>query len=164
MSLLTLCEWIQNTSLSLEIREGTWSFPLLNFGHVLGNSLMFGTIAFVDLRLLGTGLQRRRVSDVAEQLLPWTWIGWAIMFATGGLIFWSEPVRCYTNIFFRIKMLLMIFAGLNALIFHFTTYRKVREWDLALKTPRSARLTGAISLTLWICIVIAGRAIGYSAR
>jgi hypothetical protein len=164
MSLLTLCEWIEHSSVGAGIRESTWWFPMLNWGHVLGNSLMFGTIVFVDLRLIGAGLTRRRVTDVAQQLLPWTWTGWGIMLVTGALIFSSEAVHCYTNIFFRIKFALMFLAGLNAAVFHFTVYKNVAVWDSAPSTPPRAKLAGALSLTLWVSIMIAGRAVGYSGR
>ncbi len=129
--------------------------------HTLGIILTAGTISLVDLRLLGFGLRREPVSDVLEQILPWTWAGFAVMFTTGALLFCAEAMMICQSISFRIKMVLIVMAGFNALIFHKTVYREVSTWELASVTPPKARLAGLLSLTFWIGIVGAGRAIAY---
>jgi len=148
------------TWMSVGIRESYWVYPMLHWAHILSNTLMFGTIVFMDLRLIGIGFTRRKVSDVAEQILPWTWVGWILMFISGALIFVSDPVRYYESFLFLLKLFLMLLAGLNALIFHFTVYRGVASWELG-KVPVLARVSGAVSLVSWISIVIIGRAVGY---
>ena len=158
--ILSWCEWLMETWVSAGIRESIWLYPMLHWAHILSNTLMFGTIIFVDLRLVGIGFSRRRVSDVAEQLLPWTWVGWTLMFLSGALIFTSDPVRYYGSFFMRIKMILMFLAGINALIFHYTVYRDVALWDNG-RPPILARMSGMISLVSWVSIVIVGRAVGY---
>ena len=160
MSLLRLCEWLGETSLSVGIRESLLFYPLLHWAHILSISVMFGSIVFLDLRLLGAGFRNRRVTDLAEQLLPWTWIGYALMFLSGALIFSSDPVRYYNSALYRAKLALMILAGVNALVFHFTTYRSVAAWDLDVP-PARARLTGAISVIAWVAVLFIGRAVGY---
>ena len=154
--------WLEETSVGTGIRESLWTYPLLHFGHILGNSLMFGTIVFLDLRLLGLGLTKRRVSDVAAQILPWTWVGWSVMFVTGGFIFTSDAVRFATHPFFQGKMALMLLAGLNAGAFHWTVFRGVEKWDVGVGTPLRARVAGAVSILTWIGILATGRWIGYS--
>ena len=62
-------------------------FPLIETAHVLGLSLSVGTIALLDLRLLGLGLRREPVSQVMRQIMPWSLTGFAIMFSTGVLLF-----------------------------------------------------------------------------
>jgi hypothetical protein len=161
MSMLTICEWLESTQLSTGIRESLLFYPMLHWSHILSNSLMFGTIAYLDLRLLGMGLRRRSVRDLAGQLLPWTWAGWVLMFISGMLILISDPVRYYNSVFFRFKMLLMLIAGANALIFHYTLYRKGIFENAAAPVPRRARLAGAVSLMAWIGIIVTGRAVGY---
>ncbi len=158
--ILGWCEWLMETWVSAGIRESIWVYPMLHWAHILSNTLMFGTIIFVDLRLVGLGLSRRRVSDVAEQLLPWTWVGWTLMFLSGSLLFVSDPVRYYGSFFLRIKMILMFLAGINAMVFHYTVYRDVALWDKG-RPPILARMSGTISLISWIAIVITGRAVGY---
>ncbi len=158
--LLSLCEWLGSTDLSTTIRESLWVYPMLHWWHILSNTFMFGTIVFLDLRLIGIGFAKRRVTDIAEQLLPWTWFGWAMMFASGALIFTSDPVKYYGNFFFRVKLVLMLLAGVNALLFHSTIYRGVAAWNEG-KAPARARIAGAISLASWVAIVMVGRAVGY---
>ncbi|MFM2125163.1 MAG: hypothetical protein RL328_1614 [Acidobacteriota bacterium] len=158
--LLSWCEWLYSTELSATIRESLWVYPMLHFWHILANTFMFGTIVFLDLRLIGVGFAKRRVTDIAAQILPWTWFGWAMMFLSGGLIFASDPVRYYGNTYFRIKFALMALAGVNALLFHTTFFKTVARWDEG-AVPGRARMAGLVSLVSWVLIVFAGRAVGY---
>jgi hypothetical protein len=160
-SLLDFCRWMQNTTSGTAIRESIWVFPVLEAVHVWSLGLFFGTVAVFDLRLFGVGLRREPVSEVARRLLPWTGAGFACMAASGGLLLWSEPMKCYGSTAFRIKLAAMILAGVNALAFHLTTYRGVAAWDETRATPGAARLAGFVSLALWICVVVSGRLVGY---
>jgi len=159
--MLSICEWIFQTPLSIAIRESIWVYPILNVLHCVGIFLVAGTIVVVDLRLLGLGLRRLPVSSVVRQVLPWTLSGFAFMVATGSLLAWSEPVRLYRSTFFPLKLLFLAVAGLNALLFHVGVYRAVGAWDSVPLTPARARLAGAVSIACWICVIAAGRAVGY---
>jgi hypothetical protein len=161
MSLVEVCQWLDKTPLAVTIRQSSLLFNGLVAIHTLGIILTAGTISLVDLRLLGLGLRHEPVSDVLQQILPWTWAGFALMFTTGVLLFCAEAVMVCQSISFRIKMGLILLAGLNALIFHKTVYRAASSWELASVTPPRARLAGLLSLTFWIGIVGAGRAIAY---
>lgn len=154
-------EWINNSPLGAAIRASTWWYPILELVHSLGVILLVGSISMVDLRLLGLGMRSRRVSEIAGRLLPWTWAGFAVQSASGILLSVSEAERLYHIPYFWIKLALLLFAGLNALVFHTGVYRGVSGWDDARVTPFRARLAGAVSLGLWIMVIGAGRAIGY---
>jgi hypothetical protein len=159
--MLSLCQWIHETPLSIAIRESIWVYPILNVLHCVGILLVAGTIVVVDLRLLGLGMRRSPVSSVIGQVVPWTLGGFAFMFATGSLLAWSEPVRLYHSLFFPWKLLFLALAGLNAFMFHYRIYRGVGMWDSSSITPARARFAGAISILCWICVIAAGRAVGY---
>ena len=161
MFALQFCQWLNDTGISNSIRKSDLAFAAIETVHVLGITLLAGTIAIVDLRLLGVILKKDRVSDVARLVLPVTWIGFAIMFSSGSLLFMAEALKSYQNPAFRLKMLLLLVAGLNPLIFHSTVYRSVAEWDRAGITPRRASVAAALSLTLWSLIIMSGRAIAY---
>jgi hypothetical protein len=161
MSLLQICQWINDTGIATSIRESDLVFPIVETVHVLAITLLAGTVAIVDLRLLGLVLKQQRVSQVAGQLLPLTWAGFIAMFVSGGLLFLAEAAKSYANPAFRVKMLLLLIAGLNPLVFHSTIYRSVAVWDDARITPRRARLAAVLSLTVWSGIIISGRAIAY---
>lgn len=159
--LLEWCNRISATSFSTSIRESDWWFNIIETVHVIFTTLMVGTIFVVDLRLLGIILRRESASRVVQAILPWTWAGLAIMASSGLLLFISEAAQAYDNVAFRVKLILLLAAGANALFFHATIYRSVGEWDARLPTPQPARAAGALSIALWIAVIISGRAIAY---
>jgi hypothetical protein len=136
-------------------------FPAIETTHVLDLALSVGTIALIDLRLVGVALRRQPVSEVSKQLLPWALGGFAIMFLTGLFLFLSLPMKCYGSIFFRIKMLLLVLAGVNALFYQIVFYPHMSGWDDLPAPPLAVRLVGALSLALWIGVVTAGRTMAY---
>lgn len=159
-ALLQWCQWLSATPLSTAIRESDWSFTIIETVHVLCTAVMVGTIAVVDLRLLGVILRGEPASRVVHAVLPWTWGGLAVMAASGALLFISEAEQAYANPAFRLKLLLMAAAAANALLFHRTTFRSVGRWELG-ATPAAARSAGLLSLLLWAAVIVCGRAIAY---
>src|SRR5688500_13132074 len=130
--------------------------------HVLMLCLFLGMIAMLDLRLLGIGLRGIPVSQVAGRLLPLAAAGFALMTISGMLLFYSGPVRASGNTFFRFKMVMITLAGMNAVLFHFTIYRRVFAGDCDPMPPVRARLAGFCSLLLWSAVVICGRMQAYN--
>ena len=124
-------------------------------------SALVGTIAVFDLRLLGWAMRKQRVTDLAHRLFPWAWAGFAVQVITGAMLFSSEAVHMQRNPAFRLKMLLILLAGVHALVFHLTVYRSVAKWDESAVPPLGAKLAGVFSILLWIGIVAAGRFIGF---
>jgi len=163
MSILSFLQWLQATPFSTGIRESTWWYPVIESVHVLSLCLFLGIAVFWDLRLLYWGFRRVPVSDIQSGLMSsWTVLGFILMSASGMLLFVEEPVRFYGNIFFRVKIVLLILAGLNAFIFHSNAGRRLVVWDSSPITPRGAKVAGGISLFLWALIVICGRFIAYN--
>jgi uncharacterized membrane protein len=136
-------------------------FPIIESIHVLSITVLVGTIVIFDLRLLGLLMNREPVSNIAKQVLPWTWAGFAIMLVTGLLLSIAEAATNYYNLAFRIKLVLLLLVGLNPLIFHFSIFRAVSNWDLAKSAPLRARVAAVCSLVLWAGIIVAGRMIAY---
>jgi hypothetical protein len=160
-SLSHLCQWLNDSSVGTAIRESDYLFPVIETVHVLAIALLVGTVAILDLRLLGLMMKKEPVQEVAGQILPLTWMGFVVMVASGFLLFWAEAAKSYANPAFRIKLILLLMVGLNPLIFHTTIYRKVGEWGISTVSPGRARLAAVLSLTLWSGIIIAGRAMAY---
>jgi len=159
---LKFCEWLASTPGSIALHESVWGYPIVESVHVLGLCLFLGLMVMIDLRLLGATMRKSPVSEVAARLMPWTVAGFAVMVVSGALLFYGIPVRTYQNIFFRIKVALLILSGVNAWVFHSTVYRKVAVWDLDPIPPKAARIAGALSLLFWAGIVVAGRMIAYN--
>jgi hypothetical protein len=162
MNLLPFFQWLEGTAGSVAIRESTLLYPIIETTHVLMLCLFLGMIAMLDLRLLGAGLRGIPVSEVAGRLLPLAFIGFTLMTISGMLLFYSGPVRAAGNIFFRIKMVMLALAGINAALFHVTIYRRVTDWDCDSTPPLRARLAGFCSLLLWSAVVICGRMQAYN--
>jgi len=159
--LFQLCQWLNDSGIGTSIRESDYLFPVIETVHVLAITLLVGTVAVLDLRLLGVVMKKEPVRDVARQILPLTWVGFAVMFVSGFLLFWAEAAKSYNNPAFRMKLVLLLAVGLNPLIFHTTIYRKVDAWGGASVTPARAQLAAVLSLTLWTGIIVAGRAMAY---
>src|ERR1700733_16051147 len=162
MFLLNICQWLDSTRWGAIIRQSNSLFSILDTIHTLGIVLVAGAIMLVDFRLLGLGLRSVPVAQLVARMVPATLAGFALMLASGGLLFSSEAVKMYHSPAFRIKVLLLALAGMNALIFHRTIYRDVAAWDPASVAPFRARLAGLLSLVFWIAIIAAGRAIAYA--
>jgi len=157
---LPLLNWVESTALSLFVMQSTFGFSALDMVHIAAISIVFGMIAVVDLRLLGLASRDCAVTEICGEALPWTWTAFGIAVLTGVLMFTGQPVKYYGNFAFRMKLLLIVLAGINMLVFHFITYRGVAKWD-RVPVPLSARLAGAISLACWIAIVAYGRWTAY---
>jgi hypothetical protein len=155
------CQWLSSTSVGTALRESTFVYPVIETVHVLAIILLVGTVAMVDLRLLGVVMKRERASAVVRQILPLTWAGFAVMLLSGSLLFWANAGKYYSNPAFRVKLVLLFLVGLNPLVFHLTTFRSVASWDDTGVTPIGAKLAALFSLTLWSGTIIAGRAIAY---
>ncbi len=116
----------------------------------------------LDLRLLGVTMRSAPVSEVVERLMRWTAAGFILMVVSGALLFYAIPVRTFQNIFFRIKVAMLILSGLNVWVFHRGVYTRVAAWALDPVPPRRARIAAGLSLALWAGIVVAGRMIAYN--
>lgn len=160
MFLLQICQWLDSTRLSAAMRESNWAFATLDVIHTLGIVLVAGTIMLVDFRLLGLGLRSVPLAQVVRRIVPATLWGFALMLITGLLLLCTEAVKMYQSPAFRIKVILLALAGVNALVFHLTVYRAAPDWT-AESIPVRARLAGLLSLVFWIAIIAAGRAIAY---
>jgi len=161
-SFLPFFQRLADSAWSTGLHESRYAYDLIESVHVWTLCLFFGLTVMFDLRLLGWTMRKVPVSEVARRLLPWTIVGFVIMVMSGALLFSAIPLRSYQNIFFRAKMLMLLLAGLNVWIFHSGVYRRVEKWDLAGVPPRAARVAGALSLVLWIFIVLSGRMIAYN--
>lgn len=155
-------EWLASTRWSVALHESLYMYPLIESTHVIALTLFVGLAVMLDLRLLGLTLENVPVSEMLDRVLPWTKVGFVIMIATGVLLFYAIPVRNYQNIFFRIKAIMLVLAGLNVWFFHWRVERRVADWDLDPVPPTAARVAAVISIVLWAGIIVAGRMIAYN--
>jgi len=150
---------IENTWLGEFMRAYWWAFPAAETLHFIGLSLLIGSLAVIDLRLLG--FARSLSIKVVHQLLVWTWIGFAINVLTGLLFISAQASFYYPNVSFWVKMVLIALAGLNALWFELTVHRDLHSWNDDTVAPAQARAIAGASLVLWIAVIFFGRFIMY---
>lgn len=155
-------ESIEFSPLGIFIAESTWAFPTIETLHVIALVTVVGTIAIVDLRLVGIVGRGHRVSLLAKDTLPWTWGAFALAAITGGLLFISKASSYVINPYFLWKMFLLALAGVNMMYFHLTTWRTVEHWEQDPSFPFAAKLAGWLSLIFWVLVVFFGRAIGFT--
>jgi hypothetical protein len=161
MSLLSICQWLQNESIGTSIRESVWTFPAIETVHLLALAFSVGIIVLVDLRLTGLAMTDQPVTEVFGRLQPMAVKGFVINVITGVVLFWSEPLKCYNSPYFRAKLIMLFILGVNAFLFSASTYKTVASWDKAALTPASARIAGWVSLIFWAGVIAMGRAIAY---
>ena len=156
-----LLTWVDATPLAEEIRVSLWLFPALEIAHVAAIALVLGSLARVDLRLVGLTARNRSITEISREMLPWTWVGFVLATIFGVLLFVGQPIRYVEVAFFDAKIILILLAGLNMLAFEYLTRRGVGRWDRAPTPPLQVRVAGALSLAFWISVVICGRLIGF---
>lgn len=155
------CQWLQQTGVGGAIRQSLWLFPVIETIHLLGMAALVATITAFDLRLLGWIMPGAKVTMLARRLLPWVWMAFALQVVTGLLLFSSEAVKVYGNPAFRWKLVLILIAGVQALLFQLLLTRSGEKWDDCGPLPMGIKLAGMISILLWAGVVAAGRFIGF---
>src|SRR6185436_6726824 len=114
-------EWCASTSIGQAISSSTWAFAVIESVHLLALSVIGGAVLIVDLRLLGFGLRKQPIADVARDARPWLIGSLIVMLVTGVGLFLSEPMKCYHSTAFAVKMTSLALA----IVFTFTVRRKV---------------------------------------
>jgi hypothetical protein len=162
MDIIAFLKTLEESGLATRIRDSLFLFPLLESTHVFGLALVFGTIAIIDLRLLGIASTERPFERMASDILKWTWAAFALTALTGALMFITNARVYYHNFFFRTKMLLLVLTAINMLVFEVTAGRKIQAWDRAPSAPRVGKAVAVLSLGMWISIIFMGRLIGFT--
>jgi len=147
-------EWLSTSPWANAMNGPEWAFPMVESLHFIGFAFSIGTIAIVDLRLLGLAMRRQSAAELAADLDPWTRVGFALMLITGPLMFSADAVSYHNNPSFQFKMVCL----LAAFLFHFTIHRKVARSQVS---PLAAKLAGGLSLVLWTGVVAGGRMIAF---
>jgi len=160
MSLFEICQVIQDSEIGTSIRESIWVFPIIETVHVLGAAVSVGLIMALDLRLTGLGMRRVPAAHLMHRLKPWYLTGFVIMMLSGALLFWSEAAKLYSSFTFRMKLLFLVLAGINALLFEIKYTPKIADFETQ-GTPSGATLVGWCSLVFWAAVIGFGRWTAY---
>ena len=155
---------LEASGLGQAMRQWLWLYPTVETVHIVGIALLFGSIAILDLRLLGVS-RAIPVRNLARHVLPWTAASFLLIVPSGLMMFVAHATDFISSPIFVVKMCLILAAGLNAALFHAIVYPSVEVWDSQemrkLAPPPSARVSAALSLLVWVCVIACGRLLAY---
>ena len=151
---------IERSALATAMREELWFYPSVEILHILGFVMLVGSIAMLDLRLLGLSRQLP-VRGLMRHLMPWTLAAFVVIVPTGLLMFLAHATDLIANRAFVIKLSLIFAAGINAAAFYAGSYRTVEQWDTGTAAPVAARLHAVLSLIIWTGVIACGRLLAY---
>jgi hypothetical protein len=154
-------ERVEGSAIGVAIAESRYAFLVIEGIHLIGLSVAVGLIAFTDLRLMGVILRQVPARDVVRQLRPWVIGGFSVIMVSGGLLFWAAAERVLESPAFPLKLGLIVLAAANAAWFEFIVARRPPQFGDPAGLPRGARWAGFASLSLWACVIVAGRLIAY---
>jgi hypothetical protein len=152
--------WLAATPLSVTMRTASWLYPVVEIVHIAGFSVLVGSVVLFDLRVLGFA-RALPVAALGRHLLRWALASLLLVVPAGLLLFSAHPVELANNPAFRLKLILIAAAGLNALLFHILPYRTVASWDRERAAPLAARAGALLSILLWLGIITCGRLLAY---
>jgi hypothetical protein len=157
-TILDIANAIESTSIGTAIAESRYAFPIIEGTHLIALSVSVGLIFLTDLRLMGLFLRQVPAAAVLHGLRPFVLCGFALVFISGGLLFWAEAAEVIVSPAWVFKFAFIGLAGLNAAYFEFVIARRP---GTLVTIPRSVKLAGLASFTIWTLVVICGRLIAY---
>lgn len=159
---MTFWESLEASPVGDFVASSSWAFPTLECVHVLAITTVVGTVAIMDLRLLGATSSRYGVIETSRDTLRWTWGAFVLALITGLLLFVSKASTYVRVPWFQWKLILMALAGVNMAVFHLSVaWKTVDQWDTDPVLPRAAKIAGALSLSLWVVVVFVARVVGF---
>lgn len=157
---MAFLEWLQSTQLAIFVAETLWAYPLFETLHTLGMALLVGSLGLINLRLLGYKPELPILGTL--DLLPLAWLGFTINLISGLALFSSDAVYFWTSVTFKVKLTLILLAGINAFILSQSVFREARApGSSRVQVGTGARILAASSLVFWIGAIMAGRLIAY---
>lgn len=151
---------IEALAIAKAMREELWLYPAVEIVHIVGFTILVGSVAMFDLRVLGLSKQIP-VRALARHLLPWSVGALFLIVPTGLMMFSAHADDFLGNRAFQVKMALLLAALMNAAMFHTGPYQTVAAWNTGATAPLLARVSVAVSLILWISIISCGRLLAY---
>jgi len=156
--------WLGATPASQLIQKVFWIIPTVQAVHILAISVVLASMAMFDARLLGLAGKRNSIASLSRRFMPWLWGALIVLAASGCILIIGEPKRSLGNVVFQLKMCMLATAIAATLGFQSVLKRDLAGGaaDLAPAHAAVAKITGLLSLVLWVGIAVAGRLIAYT--
>lgn len=150
---------VEASGLGRFMREALYAYPAAEAVHIAGLALLFGSIAIVDLRLLGLG-RRIPLQPLVAFAAPWSLAGFLVAAGAGLLMFTAHAEEFLVQPVFMLKMGLILAGGVNAAMLHAGPLQRRAIDDSAMPTAR-VRIAAGLSLVLWLGVIVCGRMLAY---
>ncbi|MDP1930890.1 MAG: hypothetical protein Q8L60_05490 [Gammaproteobacteria bacterium] len=157
--LQSIVSFAADSALNQWIVSEYWLWPVLEIFHFIGLSLLFGGLIVIDLRL--AGYFRILNPSATHKLLPLVLIGFTLNFITGILFFYGDPATYAYNAVFQLKMMLILLAGLNAMLYYWKLHPVMNAWNADTISPPIAKAVAYTSLSVWTIVLLCGRLIPF---
>jgi hypothetical protein len=152
--------WLEGSAVAIAMRQWLWLYPIVEIVHIVAFVILVGAAAMFDLRLLGFSRQLP-VADLAQHLLRWARWSLLLVVPSGLLMFTAHATEMAENPAFRLKLVLIAVAGLNAVGFHLGPFKGVASWNQHVAIPTAAKAAAVLSLLLWAGVIACGRLLAY---
>ena len=152
-----LAQWSEKTWLGTSIRNSEYAFPIIEFFHLAALAVIGGAVLVVDMRLLGLGLKKTSVAQLAKDAQPYVTGSLLVMLVTGIALYTSEATKCYGSAAFWIKMISLVLA----MAYTYTIKKRVTAGDEKTFSIGTGKLVGVVSIALWFGVAWGGRWIGF---
>ena len=160
IDLQPLADWLSATRLSMFVGAHEWVWPTCETLHFIGLALLIGNIGLLDLRMLG--VEKGLPFAPLNWFMQWAVIGFVINLLTGIVLFVGTPEQYIHNIAFGFKVLFILLAGVNVLVFYASgVYRCVESLQPGEDAPLLAKIIAGMSLLLWVGVMYMGRMLPY---
>jgi uncharacterized protein DUF6644 len=156
----TIWLWLESSGVAVAMREWTWAYPIVEIAHILGFVVLVGAAFLFDLRLLGVS-RAMPVTQLADHLLRWSRLSIFVVVPTGFLMFMTNATKMAENPVFRLKLILIALAGINALVFRLWISNSVERWNINQSSPLGPKLSAVFSLLAWSAVISCGRLIAF---
>ena len=156
----TIWSWLEASGVAVAMREWTWAYPIVEIAHIIGFVVLVGAAFMFDLRLLGIS-RWLPITDLARHLLRWSRLSLLLVVPTGFLMFMTNASKLAENPVFRLKLILIALAGLNAFLFRRWLASSIETWKIDHASPFAAKLSAAFSLLCWSAVISCGRLIAF---
>jgi hypothetical protein len=152
--------WVETSGVAAAMRHWLWLYPVVEILHIVGFVVLVGAAVMFDLRLLGLS-RHLPAADMAHHLLPWARTSLLLILPSGLLMFTAHATEWAASPVFRLKLILLAAAALNAALFHRGAFRSVGVWNRDVTAPATAKCAAVVSLLLWLGVISCGRLLAY---
>lgn len=153
--------WIEMSPVGATMRQSLWMYPIVEIFHIVGFSVLVGSIVMFDLRILGLS-KGIPVTAMARHLVRWSLLSLLFVVPAGIMMFTAHPGDFIANRIFLLKLSLIALAGINAIAFHMGIYGHVASWDTMVAAPKLAQAHALLSIVIWIAVISCGRLLAYT--